>query len=304
MNRQKPKSCANVRRIPASSSKKEFLRERELIMRASISGYVETATTAAEVASNLCKEANGISAVIGASGETERIAREIFSEAEAVLNAAEEVARISDMMAEGKISVDDAYRSSGVARDEAIKHRNAAHEAFEELEALQRRLLAENKAKTIIGNLISMGVSEQIARELCRADWNLAGLAVEVARKIAIAKDEKNLSYTDVAMAIRCTFDEGGWKLEDIFSERRHIYEGGIPNSTLAIRDIEKKLGASIFYDAVFHGISGVGAVYRLRCMKLLAMVDWIFYQSEYLWRFESFVKASGVDSAEVKAEA
>jgi hypothetical protein len=261
------------------------------------------AASAAEAATDFCRKAEYISGVIGENEEARKIAGKILSEAGNMLAVAEEVADVYSKMEKGEINLDDAYFTSLKVENEATKYCDAARTVFEELKALQKRILAKGKAESVIGALTVLGVHRQVAERLCNADWDLAGPAVVAARKIAVAKDEEKLFYSDLAASMEKIFNEGGWSPEKIFFERKYIYDGGIPNSTLVIQDIEKEIGVDVFHDAGFHGVPGVGAVYHLRCMKMLTMILYLFYQPEYLWE-NSLVKVSGVDCAEAKAEA
>jgi hypothetical protein len=279
-----------------SKEEKDEMRQERL--RARIRSCREIIAGAVKVMSNFCQEANAISCKIG-ENRAKAIVGKIRANAESVALAADGLQSIIGEMGAGTKSVEDAYDASIAAQDSATAHRDAAHETLEELKKLQKRLLAESRAQGVIEELITLGVNRNVANELSRIDWNIAEYAVKATRAIAAEKDSKNLSYDSIVDAIEAVFRNKKYELQKILSERKYYYEGGLPDTDRIIAEIEKRSGVSF---AAINDVPGVGLTHSLRRIKMLAIVNWLFYQPEYLWRFENLAKVSCC--AEVKAEA
>ena len=267
-----------------------------------IPGVIEVAVNAAQCCVVFCRQANQINGEIGANKEAEVIIGNIFSETDKAVLLADNLPDIKRQMDTEEITIDDAYAIVCSARDYAIVHRDAAHEALEQLKELQKRLAVRMRAQCVVGDLVAFGVNADVAKELSRIDWGISAYAVRAARVIADGKDSKNLSYDSVVDAIEFVFGNKKDDLQKIISERKYYYEGGLPETNQIIKEIERRSGISF---AAINDVPGDGLTHNLRRMKMLAIVNWLFYQPEYLWRFENnLAKVGGVDPAEVKAEA
>jgi len=251
-----------------------------------IPGVIEVAVNAAQCCVVFCRQANQINGEIGANKEAEVIIGNIFSETDKAVLLADNLPDIKRQMDTEEITIDDAYAIVCSARDYAIVHRDAAHEALEQLKELQKRLAVRMRAQCVVGDLVAFGVNADVAKELSRIDWGISAYAVRAARVIAI----------------EFVFGNKKYDLQKIISERKYYYEGGLPETNQIIKEIERRSGISF---AAINDVPGDGLTHNLRRMKMLAIVNWLFYQPEYLWRFENnLAKVGGVDPAEVKAEA
>jgi len=288
------KSAVKVRQVAPLFDEEEREQMRQAVLRAKIRGCQEIINNAAGFITGLCDQAIGISRAIGNNCEAEVIV-------DKMLVGAESVALIVDGLQTVDGKAEEACDAFIAAQDRVIAHRDAAHEALEELKSLQKRLWAKNRARSAIASLIALGVEADVAMTLPRIDWTISTDAVRAARVIAAEKDSKNLSYDCIVDAIEAVFRAKKYELQKILSERKYYYEGGLPDVGRIIAEIERQSGISF---AAINDVPGTGLTYNLRRMKMLAIVNWLFYQSEYLWRFESGSDLVKVSCAKAKAEA
>jgi hypothetical protein len=282
--RRIPKNNGSVRNIRFSEEQMAAMRPGiDRIKRACIVEDVKSALDDATAVVDLHREAvNIVREMNGNNGQQETVDKlmgVISGAAEKAVLTADAVQQIASSQ---KGDIDTAYSASTEAARATGECIDAARQAFLDLQALRERQAVQDKGASAVANLVKMGVDGQIARELCRSDWDRAETAVVAAREIAAAKDEQNLTFGDVVQAIDAIFTAEKYDLERIFLERKYFYDGGVPNADSVISRIERELRISF---AVVNEVNGVETLYHLRRMKLLAMVWWLFYQPDYLWR-------------------
>jgi len=283
VERRTPRNNGSIRNVAPKFSEGQMVAMKpsiDLIKKTTINEHVQRAVDDATAIIGLHRDAMNVVGAMNGSNRQQEVIDELMDK---ISDAAEKAVLAADavqQVASQTQDIENAYNTSIEAIRTTEQCRDAARQAFLELQAIQERLAAQNKGASVVANLVKMGVDEWIAQDLRRSDWDVAEAAITTAREIAAAKGD--LSYDDIACAIKDAFERRGYDVEAIFSARKYIYDRGIPYVENITGEIEDELKISF---TVINNVDGRGILYHLRRLKLLAMIWWLCWHPDYLWR-------------------